>query len=49
VKVDLFITGKSTERINEKNADRTMLLELPYEKFKDISSVEDLKKQISDF
>lgn len=49
LKVDLFITGKSKERINENNPERTKLLELPYEKFKDINSVEDLKKEVSDF
>lgn len=41
LKVDLFITGKSTER--------TKLINLRFEEFTHINSLDDLKKEVSDF
>lgn len=49
LKVDLVITGKSKGKITENNFKRTKLLDLHYEKFKDIKSVEDLKNEVRDF
>ena len=48
-KVDLFITGKSEERKDENNKRTTKVLNLPYEKFQEINTLEDLRNKIKLF
>lgn len=48
-KVDFVITGKNEGSGNGNNPGRTRILNLEYKKFKDISDVEALKKEISEF
>lgn len=49
LKIDLFVTGKDVIVDTSNSRTRTKLIKLPNEILKDITSVEDLKKEISGF
>lgn len=46
---DLFITGKPQESTSNSSKERTKLIKLEYNKLNTISTIDDLKKIISDF
>jgi len=47
--MDLFITGTREEDPSGEGKGRTMLIEIPYNEFKRINSLEELKQRIRDF